>query len=90
MALITRINSNCKYLRADKKYLSLYFTTIIKNEKERQSTYKRLEEETKKLMERYFKIIVFLEEISDINLKRLRRIVRYSNKHYGLFFKTRP
>ena len=65
-------NSNCRCIREGKKHVSLYLTTIKKDGK-RKAIYipKRLEEETKKMAERYFKIKETIEEISDFNLSRL-------------------
>ena len=50
----------------------MYLTTIRKDGK-RKAIYipRKLEEETKSMVDRYFKIKETLEEISDINLKRL-------------------
>jgi len=65
-------NPRCKCVREGKKHVSLYLTTIRKDGK-RKSIYipKKLEEEAKAAVERYFKIKDALEEISDINLARL-------------------
>ena len=65
-------NKNCRCIREGKKHVSMYLTTIRKNGK-RKAIYipKSLEEETKRMVERYFKIKDTLEEISEINLKRL-------------------
>ena len=65
-------NPRCKCVREGKKHVSLYLTTTRKNGK-RKSIYipKRLEEDVKAAVERYFKIKDTLEEISDINLSRL-------------------
>ena len=65
-------NKNCRCIREGKKHVSMYLTTIRKNGK-RKAIYipKRLEGKTKIMVERYFKIKETLEEISDINLKRL-------------------
>jgi len=59
-------------VKEGKKHVSLYLTPIRKDG-ERKAIYipKRLEEETMAMVERYFKIKDTLEEISDINLKRL-------------------
>ena len=59
-------------LREGKKHVSMYLTTIRRNGK-RKAIYIpiRLEEETKAMVDRYFKIKETLEEISDINLARL-------------------
>ena len=55
-----------------KKHVSLYLTTTRKDGK-RKSIYipKRLEEDAKAAVARYFKIKDTLEEVSDINLARL-------------------
>ena len=65
-------NKNCRCIREGKKHISMYLTTIKKDEK-RKAIYipKRLEEETRIMVKRYFKIKDTLEEISEINLKRL-------------------
>jgi len=65
-------NANCRCIREGKKHVSMYLTTI-KKDGERKAIYipKNLEEETRAMAERYFKIKETLEEISDINLKRL-------------------
>ncbi len=65
-------NKNCRCVREGKKHVSMYLTTIRKDGK-RKAIYipRRLEEETKAMVDRYFKIKETLEEISDINLKRL-------------------
>ncbi len=67
-------HSNCRCIREGKKHISMYLTTIRKGGK-RKAIYipKRLEEETRIMAQRYFKIKDTLEEISDINLKRLLR-----------------
>ena len=65
-------NKNCRCIREGKKHVSMYLTTIKKDGK-RKAIYipKRLEEETRTMVDRYFKIKNTLEEISEINLKRL-------------------
>ena len=65
-------NKNCRCIREGKKHVSMYLTTIRKDGK-RKAIYipKRLEEETRIMVDRYFRIKDTLEEISDINLKRL-------------------
>lgn len=65
-------NKNCRCIREGKKHVSMYLTTTKRNGK-RKAIYipKRLEEETRIMVDRYFKIKDTLEEISDINLKRL-------------------
>jgi hypothetical protein len=65
-------NPRCRCMREGKKHVSLYLTTIRKDGK-RKSIYipKRLEEDTKAAVARYFKIKDTLEEVSDINLARL-------------------
>jgi hypothetical protein len=65
-------NPRCRCVLEGKKHASLYLTTIRKDGK-RKSVYipKRLEEEVKAAVKRYFKIRDTLEEVSDINLLRL-------------------
>ena len=65
-------NPRCRCIREGKKHVSLYLTTTRKDGK-RKSIYipKRLEEDAKAAVARYFKIKDTLEEVSDINLKRL-------------------
>ena len=65
-------NPRCRCVVEGRKHVSLYLTTVRKNGK-RKAIYipKRLEAETKVTVERYFRIKDILEEISDINLKRL-------------------
>ena len=65
-------NKNCRCIREGKKHVSMYLTTIRKDGK-RKAIYipKRLEEETRIMAQRYFKIKDTLEEISEINLERL-------------------
>jgi len=65
-------NSNCRCIKEGKKHVSLYLTTTRKDGK-RKSIYipKRLEEDAKAAVARYFKIKDTLEEVSDINLARL-------------------
>ncbi len=65
-------NKNCRCIREGKKHKSLYLATMTK-EKKRKMIYipRRLEEKAREYTERYFKIKDVLEEISDINLKRL-------------------
>jgi len=65
-------NKNCRCIREGKKHVSMYLTTIRKDGK-RKAIYipRRLEEETRAIVDRYFKIKDTLEEVSDINLKRL-------------------
>ena len=65
-------NKNCRCIKEGKKHVSMYLTTVRKDGK-RKAIYipKRLEEETRIMIERYFKIKDTLEDISDINLKRL-------------------
>ena len=65
-------NPRCRCIREGKKHISLYLTTTRKDGK-RKSIYipKRLEEDAKAAVKRYFKIKGTLEEVSDINLSRL-------------------
>jgi len=65
-------NPRCRCIREGKKHVSLYLTTTRKDGK-RKSIYipKRLEEDVKAAVARYFKIKDTLEEVSDINLARL-------------------
>jgi hypothetical protein len=65
-------NPRCRCIREGKKHVSLYLTTTRKDGK-RKSIYipKRLEEDAKAAVARYFKIKDILEEVSDINLARL-------------------
>ncbi len=65
-------NPRCRCIREGKKHVSLYLTTTRKDGK-RKSIYipKRLEEDAKAAVARYFKIKDTLEEVSDINLARL-------------------
>lgn len=65
-------NPNCRCIREGKKHVSMYLTTTRKDGK-RKAIYipRRLEEETRAMVDRYFKIKDTLEEVSDINLKRL-------------------
>ena len=65
-------NPGCRCVLEDKKHASLYLTTVRKDGK-RKSIYipKRLEEEVKTAVKRYFKIKDTLEEVSDINIARL-------------------
>jgi len=65
-------NPRCRCIREGKKHVSLYLTTTRKDGK-RKSIYipKRLEEDAKAVVARYFKIKDTLEEVSDINLARL-------------------
>lgn len=65
-------NPRCRCMREGKKHVSLYLTTTRKDGK-RKSIYipKRLEEDAKAAVARYFKIKDTLEEVSDINLARL-------------------
>lgn len=65
-------NKNCKCIREGKKHKSLYLATMTKDKK-RKMIYipRRLEERARQYTERYFKIRDALEEVSDINLKRL-------------------
>jgi len=65
-------NKNCRCTREGKKHISMYLTTIRKDGK-RKAIYipKRLEDRTRIMVDRYFRIKDTLEEISEINLKRL-------------------
>ena len=65
-------NPRCRCALEGKKHVSLYLTTTRKDGK-RKSIYipKRLEEDVKAAVARYFKIKDNLEEVSDINLARL-------------------
>ena len=65
-------NPRCRCALEGKKHVSLYLTTTRKDGK-RKSIYipKRLEEEVKVAVARYYKIKDTLEEVSDINLFRL-------------------
>ena len=65
-------NPRCRCIREGKKHVSLYLTTTRKDGK-RKSIYipRRLEDKAREYTERYFKIKDALEEVSDINLKRL-------------------
>ncbi len=65
-------NHNCKCITKGEKHVSLYLTTVRKDGK-RKMIYipKNLEEEVRRMVARYFKIRDILEEVSDINLKRV-------------------
>ena len=67
-------NKNCKCAREGKKHKSLYLVTIKRNG-DRKMIYipKRLEEKTKIMVDRYFRIKETVEKISDINLSRLMK-----------------
>jgi len=64
-------NKNCKCITKDQKHISLYLTTIRKDGA-RKMIYipKKLEEEVRVMVARYFKIRDMIETVSDINLQR--------------------
>ena len=65
-------NKNCRCIREGKKHRSLYLVTL-KKDGARRMIYipKRLEQKTKEMVQRYFRIKETVERISDINLERL-------------------
>jgi len=65
-------NKNCRCITKGQKHISLYLTTVRKDGA-RKMIYipKALEEEVKNMVARYFKIRDIIEEVSDINLKRV-------------------
>jgi intergrase/recombinase len=65
-------NKNCKCITKGKKHISLYLTTTRKDGV-RKMIYipKKLEEEAKQMVTRYFKIRDIIKTVSDINLKRV-------------------
>ncbi|MCL5984929.1 MAG: hypothetical protein M1371_00010 [Actinobacteria bacterium] len=65
-------NKNCRCIREGKKHRSLYLVTV-KKDGARKMIYipRRLEQKTKEMVQRYFRIKETIERISDINLERL-------------------
>ena len=65
-------NKNCRCITKGQKHASLYLTTVRKDG-DRKMIYipKNLEEEVRNMVARYFRIRDIIEEISDINLKRV-------------------
>jgi len=65
-------NKNCKCITKGEKHVSLYLTTTRKDGK-RKMIYipKKLEEEVRQMVKRYFKIRDMIEEVSGINLQRV-------------------
>ena len=64
-------NKNCKCITKGEKHISLYLTTTRKDGA-RKMIYipKKLEEEVRQMVARYFKIRDMIESVSDINLQR--------------------
>jgi len=65
-------NKNCRCVTKGQKHISLYLTTIRKDGA-RKMIYipKKLEEEVRQMVDRYFRIRDIIEEVSDINLERV-------------------